>query len=142
MDAKESDYLLPLITMGFRFRKSVSLFPGVRLNIGKKGLGVSAGVKGARVGVNSKGTYSSVGIPGTGISSVNYHGKGKKLQQSTPSTRDAAKGFLFFLGLIVVVIGLFMSAEITLMLVLLAIIVAGLVSYRRKAKNDSKTSPL
>lgn len=81
MDAKYPKYFLPLHPMGFRFRKSVSIFPGVRLNIGKKGLGVSAGVKGARVGIGSKGAYTSVGIPGTGISSVNYAGKGKKSKQ-------------------------------------------------------------
>lgn len=55
--------------MGFRFRKSVKIAPGVRLNIGKKSVGISAGVKGARVSVNSKGRVTkSVGLPGTGLS--------------------------------------------------------------------------
>lgn len=57
--------------MGFRFRKSVKIAPGVRLNIGKKSVGISAGVKGARVSVNSSGRVTkSVGIPGTGLSYV------------------------------------------------------------------------
>lgn len=57
--------------MGFRFRKSVKIAPGVRLNIGKKSVGISAGVKGARVSVNSNGRVTkSVGIPGTGLSYV------------------------------------------------------------------------
>ena len=54
--------------MGFRFRKSVKIAPGVRLNIGKKSVGISAGVKGARVSVNSSGRKTTtVGIPGTGL---------------------------------------------------------------------------
>ncbi len=64
--------------MSWRFRKSISLGKGLRLNIGKKGLGLSAGVKGLRVGMGSKGAYTSAGIPGTGLYSVNYHGKGSK----------------------------------------------------------------
>lgn len=57
--------------MGFRFRKSFKIAPGVRVNLGKKSVGISAGVKGARVSVNSSGRVTkSVGIPGTGISYV------------------------------------------------------------------------
>src|SRR3989339_439422 len=59
--------------MGFRFRKSIGLGKFVRLNIGKKGVGISAGVRGARIGVGSRGVYTSVGIPGTGVSSMSYH---------------------------------------------------------------------
>ncbi len=91
--------------MGFRFRKSLSILPGVRLNIGKKGLGISAGVKGARVGVGSKGAYTSVGIPGTGISSVNYVGKGKKQSQDAVTSQkpkgSALLGFLFLAAIVV-----------------------------------------
>lgn len=67
--------------MAFRFRKSFKIAPGIRLNLSKKGIGMSAGVKGARVGINSKGTYTSVGIPGTGISSISYS-KTKQLEES------------------------------------------------------------
>ena len=53
--------------MGFRFRKSVKIAPGVRLNIGKKSVGISAGVKGARVSVNSSGRKTTtVGHPRNG----------------------------------------------------------------------------
>ena len=53
--------------MGFRFRKSVKIAPGVRLNFGKKGVGVSVGAKGFRVSKSSRGTTLSAGVPGTGI---------------------------------------------------------------------------
>ena len=53
--------------MGFGFRKSFSL-GGVRLNVSKRGLGISAGVPGFRVGVGPSGTRVTTSIPGTGIS--------------------------------------------------------------------------
>jgi tetratricopeptide (TPR) repeat protein len=62
--------------MALRFRKSIKIAPGIKLNVSKSGLGISAGVRGARVGVNSRGSYTSVGIPGTGISSMSYHSSG------------------------------------------------------------------
>lgn len=61
-----------------RFRKSISLGKGARINIGKKGIGMSVGVKGARVGISSsKGSYVSGGIPGTGLYSISYAKGGK-----------------------------------------------------------------
>jgi hypothetical protein len=58
----------------FRFRKSVRLAPGVRLNIGKKSIGVSAGVRGARHSVSSSGRpTTTVGIPGSGLSYQHRH---------------------------------------------------------------------
>lgn len=54
--------------MGLRFRRSLKLAPGVRLNLSKSGLGVSVGVRGASVSVGPRGAYANVGIPGTGIS--------------------------------------------------------------------------
>lgn len=93
--------------MGLRFRKSFKVAPGVRLNLSKSGLGVSAGVKGARVGVSSRGqTYSSVGIPGTGIYSTSYSKKGKKsVATSSPQTNSGA-GVKVFLWLIAIGLGI------------------------------------
>ena len=54
--------------MGFRFRRSVKLFPGVRLNVSRSGLSASFGIRGAHVTLGPKGTRTTVGIPGTGIS--------------------------------------------------------------------------
>lgn len=64
--------------MGFNFRKSLKIAPGVKLNIGKNGItSVSAGVKGARVSVGKKGTRTTVGIPGTGLSYSSYESNKK-----------------------------------------------------------------
>lgn len=73
--------------MGLRFRKSIKIAPGVRLNIGKKSVGISAGVKGARVSVNSKGRVTkTVGIPGTGISYTETDTIGKKKDRNAVDT--------------------------------------------------------
>lgn len=54
--------------MATRFRKSIKIMPGVKLNLGKKGASVSVGVKGARMTFNTNGKQTtSLGIPGTGL---------------------------------------------------------------------------
>lgn len=115
--------------MGFRFRKSLSILPGVRLNIGKKGLGISAGVKGARVGVGSKGTYTSVGIPGTGISSVNYVGKGKQ-SEVVASQKPKGSALLGLLCLVAIVV-MFIQPIIGMLLVL-GVLIMGYIKNRRE----------
>ena len=54
--------------MGFRFRRSIKLFPGVRLNVSKSGVSTSIGARGATINIGPKGTRATVGLPGTGIS--------------------------------------------------------------------------
>lgn len=54
--------------MGFRFRKSIKLFPGLRLNFGLRGASVSLGVPGAMLNFSEHGARTTFGIPGTGFS--------------------------------------------------------------------------
>jgi hypothetical protein len=56
--------------MSLRFRRSLRIAPGVRLNLGLHGAGLSVGPRGLHVGVNRRGMYSSAGIPGTGLYAV------------------------------------------------------------------------
>lgn len=54
--------------MSIRFRKSINLGGGLKLNFNKKSAGLSFGTKGARFSMNSDGRKTtSIGIPGTGI---------------------------------------------------------------------------
>jgi hypothetical protein len=54
--------------MGLRFRKSFKIAPGVRMNFGKTGVGLSVGGHGLRYSVFSSGRKTaSVGIPGSGV---------------------------------------------------------------------------
>lgn len=55
--------------MGFRFRKSFKIAPGVKINLGKKSVGMSIGGKHGGVSFNSKsGSRVRASIPGTGLS--------------------------------------------------------------------------
>lgn len=57
--------------MGWRFRKSIKIAPGIKINIGKKGISsVSVGPRGAHINVGKNGTNLSTGIPGTGLYNV------------------------------------------------------------------------
>jgi tetratricopeptide (TPR) repeat protein len=59
-----------------RLRRSVKIAPGIRLNVTKTGIGLSAGVRGARYSVHSSGrTTRTVGIPGTGVSYMSVQGR-------------------------------------------------------------------
>lgn len=81
--------------MGFRYRKSINLGGGFRINISKSGIGYSWGVKGARITKTATGkTRQTLSIPGTGISHVSESGStsrasGKKNSVNNPPTIDA-----------------------------------------------------
>lgn len=88
--------------MGLRFRKSIKILPGIKLNLGKKSAGVSAGTTGARYSVNSSGRKTStVGIPGTGLSYSKSSGGGKKSDKGSktvlPCRLIIAVGVLIFI---------------------------------------------
>ena len=50
-----------------RFRKSVKICKGVRVNFSKSGISTTVGMRGLSVNVGKKGTYLNTGIPGTGL---------------------------------------------------------------------------
>jgi len=58
--------------MSLRFRRSIRIAPGVHVNLGFDGAGLSVGPRGLHFGVNHRGMYTSAGIPGTGIYAVRH----------------------------------------------------------------------
>ncbi len=54
--------------MAFRFYRRVSIAPGLRLNLSRRGISTSIGRRGAHFTVGTHGTRSTVGLPGTGLS--------------------------------------------------------------------------
>ena len=73
--------------MSIRFRKSMKLLPGVRLNFSKETVGLSFGVPGARYTMNSKGRRTvSTGIPGTGLYNVDTLSSGKRSSRSSAAS--------------------------------------------------------
>lgn len=54
--------------MGIRFRKSLRIMPGVKLNLSKSGVSTSVGRPGAAINLGPRGSRATVGVPGTGLS--------------------------------------------------------------------------
>ncbi|HET6925638.1 MAG TPA: DUF4236 domain-containing protein [Hyphomicrobiaceae bacterium] len=52
----------------FRFRKSISVLPGVKVNLSKTGVSTSVGGKGATLNIGHGKKNVTLGIPGTGLS--------------------------------------------------------------------------
>lgn len=81
--------------MGLRFRKSINLGGGARINLSKSGVGYSFGVKGARITKTANGrTRKTIGIPNTGLSYVSESkGKSKKKSKSQSYSGYSAQSF-------------------------------------------------
>lgn len=99
--------------MGFRFRKSVKIMPGVRLNISKSGFSTTIGGRGASVNVGKSGTYMNAGIPGTGLSmreKISGNSNTGQIYESTPTGSNSTGGlpgtqlssYLVFIGTVVI----------------------------------------
>ncbi len=70
--------------MALRFRRSIKIAPGIRINLGKAGASLSLGGRGATMTMGPRGVYGNVGLPGTGLS--------YRTKLSGGSTRAAAVG--------------------------------------------------
>lgn len=70
--------------MGFNFRKSIKIAPGVKLNLGKKSAGISIGGNAGGVSFNTKsGARARVSAPGTGLSYTTKVGGSKAKKPKT-----------------------------------------------------------
>src|SRR5256885_15550493 len=74
--------------MGWSFRKSFKIAPGIRVNLSKGGVGLSGGVKGLRLGVGPRGTQFTAGRGG-----LQY----RKQWGGLPGTEAGARGGKTFL---------------------------------------------
>lgn len=95
--------------MGFRFRKSFKVAPGVRLNLGKKSSSISIGGKGFSTSISTTGKRTrTVSIPGTGISHVSTSGgKRSSVSHTTGSHQKPASPLMLKIcGVIMWIIGI------------------------------------
>lgn len=68
--------------MGWRFRQSFTVIPGLRLNLSKSGLSASIGGAPFTMNIGSHGLTETLSIPGTGISYRHHDGPNSR---TTPS---------------------------------------------------------
>ncbi|NLN03835.1 MAG: DUF4236 domain-containing protein [Clostridiaceae bacterium] len=92
--------------MGWRFRQSIKIADGVRLNFGKSGVSLSTGTRGFRRTYHSSGRVTtSIGIPGTGLSYVTTTNKKKAhkksgIAYSQISNMNAVNNYEYYINLI------------------------------------------
>ncbi len=78
--------------MGLRFRKSVQIAKGVKLNLNKSSTSITFGTRGLHYTISSTGKKTtSVGIPGTGLSYVTTTGGSKKKKSSGSSSTNRSQ---------------------------------------------------
>lgn len=91
--------------MAIRFRKSLKIAPGLRLNISTKGVSASIGRKGAMVNISKRGTRVTAGLPGTGLSASHLFKAGRSASNQAapvPTFKDTMLG----LGLVILIFAL------------------------------------
>lgn len=87
--------------MGFRFKRVIKIMPGVKVNVGKKGMSLSLGRPGASVNINRNGTRRTFGLPGTGLSHSTYRAHNNTGQPKPKRTRPI---ILFSVALVLVIL--------------------------------------
>lgn len=76
--------------MGMRFRKSVKICKGVKVNFSKSGASLSLGGRGHGMTFGGSGTRAHVGIPGTGLSystKIGGHSRSRSRSRSSSSSK-------------------------------------------------------
>lgn len=90
--------------MGLNFKKSLKIAPGLKLNIGKKGINsVSVGKSGARVNVGKRGIKTTVGMPGSGLSyskNSSYNKISTLPNQNVEDKKSIGFGTLLIIGIL------------------------------------------
>lgn len=129
--------------MATRFRKSKKVGP-VRVNVGKKSVGVSIGGKAAGISMNSKtGTRTRVSVPGTGVSYTNNISSGSTKAGSGPKKKTGT--WMLVLGILFIISGLVAIGNSTaggaLTLVLGVVLLVLYFAKKKAAKAPSAEAP-
>lgn len=80
------------VFMGVRFRRSVKICKGARVNFSKSGASLSLGGRGRTLTVGPRGTRMTVGIPGTGLSYSFGTSRGKSRKRKRKKSSSSSRG--------------------------------------------------
>jgi hypothetical protein len=87
--------------MGFRFRRSIRLAPGLRINLSKSGGSLSVGRRGATLNFSGRGTKATVGLPGSGLSYSTMLKSGPETALPSDQGRSGGAGGFILIALFV-----------------------------------------
>ena len=51
----------------FRFRRSIKIAPGIKINFNKKSTSLTLGRRGVHTTINKLGVRNTIGLPGSGL---------------------------------------------------------------------------
>jgi hypothetical protein len=85
--------------MPLRFSRRLSIVPGLRVNLSKRGASLSVGHRGAWYTVGPRGQRATVGVPGTGVFWT------EKVSPAAP-LHDGHRGAFILALLLMVLLGL------------------------------------
>ena len=91
--------------MGLRFRRSIKIAPGIRVNLNKKSASVTFGPKGLKHTVSTTGkSHTTVGVPGTGLSYTTSGGRPASVpaaqRPTSPKSKAVVLPLCIFLGVL------------------------------------------
>ena len=84
--------------MALRFRRTIRVLPGIRLNLSRSGISTSVGVRGAHVTVGLGRVRATVGLPGSGLSYSESQALGENAVEP-PQKPRGGRGFWWWLGM-------------------------------------------
>jgi Protein of unknown function (DUF4236) len=91
--------------VGWRFRKSVKILPGVRLNFGKGGFtSTTLGGRWLKTNVSGRGVKHTVGVPGTGVSYQTDLGGAERRERPSASPSGSSTLLILVAALLVLVL--------------------------------------
>lgn len=79
--------------MGLRFRRSLRIAPGLRLNFGMRGVSATVGPRGAKLTVGPSGSRVTTSLPGTGLSATQKIGGARRGEDPTTNHIPTGQGF-------------------------------------------------
>lgn len=117
--------------MGLRFRKSIKIGKGYKLNLGKKSVGASIGNRGGGISFNSKsGVHVRASIPGTGISFTQKIGKKRNRRKNGKNNHT----FVKILTVVIMALALSYLLPILIPVFIIALVGIFIFSYRSVKK--------
>jgi len=103
--------------MGFRYRHTVRVLPGMHLNLSQRGVSATLGRPGLSINAGPRGLRPSVGIPGTGIG-YRFEPVGFGTTAARAPTRSTLRGvieiFAVMFAFVAIVVGVIARAALAL----------------------------
>src|SRR5262249_22422630 len=99
----------------FRFYRRLHILPGLSVNLSKSGPSLWVGVRGAHVTIGPRGVRRTVGLAGSGVfytsqagwhTGVHSRHVERPLSPAAQARADTVIGFLVFVGLFALVMGI------------------------------------